>query len=503
MAAKSSLEVLDKDIPLRDDIRLLGRILGDTVREQAGEAAFEIVELVRQTSIRFHRDADEAARRELTSALTSLSREETIELIRAFSFFSHLANIAEDRHHIRRTRAHARAASAPREGSMALALARLRAAGISGAQLQSFFAGGVVSPVLTAHPTEVRRRSIIDREMDVARLLTDRDPSQATPEDLATNSEELRRAVLTLWQTNILRRTRPDVIDEVENGLAYYDHTFLHELPRLYADLEDRLGAIDADWGIGALPSFLRVGSWIGGDRDGNPFVTANVLRQTLRLQSGRALSFYLDELRHLGGELSLDEHLVRVSAELKGLADRPPDRTYPRPEEPYRRAVSWIYARLAAAARALNASVPPGECFGEAPPYASAADLSADLDIIHRSLVAGSSAVLARGRLRGLRRSVDVFGFHLAALDLRQNSDVHERTVDELLDKVQPDAGYRGLAESRRVALLLDELKSPRPLTSPFFSYSDQAASELEILRVAAAAQESYGQDAVSNYVI
>src|SRR6267154_969065 len=202
MAAKNSVEVPEKDIPLRDDIRLLGRILGDTVREQEGEAAFEIVERVRQTSIRFHRDAEEAARRDLTATLKSLSHQQTIQLIRAFNFFSHLANIAEDQHHIRRTRTHARAASAPREGSVALALTRLSAAGVSGAQLRGFFADSVVSPVLTAHPTEVRRRSTIDREMEVAQLLAERDPAEATPEELAANSEALRRAVLTLWQTS-------------------------------------------------------------------------------------------------------------------------------------------------------------------------------------------------------------------------------------------------------------------------------------------------------------
>src|SRR5215472_14796362 len=198
MSTKNLVEVPDKDVPLRDDIRLLGRILGDTVREQEGEAAFEIVERIRQTSIRFHRDDEEAARHDLEATLNSLSGGQTVQIIRAFSFFSHLANIAEDRHHIRRTRAHVRAASAPREGSMALALPRLSAAGVSRAELQSFFADCLVSPVLTAHPTEVRRRSTIDREMEVARLLAARDPAEATPEELAANSEALRRAVLTL-----------------------------------------------------------------------------------------------------------------------------------------------------------------------------------------------------------------------------------------------------------------------------------------------------------------
>jgi phosphoenolpyruvate carboxylase len=503
MQAKNGVEVPDKDVPLRDDIRLLGRILGDTVREQEGEAAFEIVERIRQTSIRFHRDAEEEARRDLEATLKSLSREQTIQIIRAFSFFSHLANIAEDQHHIRRTRAHARAASAPREGSVALALARLSAAGISGAQLQRFFADCIVSPVLTAHPTEVRRRSTIDREMEVAQLLAERDPVEATPEELAANSEALRRAVLTLWQTNILRRTRPAVVDEVDNGLAYYDHTFLRELPRLYADLEGQLRSMDADWDIGELPSFLRVGSWIGGDRDGNPFVTAEVLREALRLQSGRALNFYLAELHLLGGEISLDAQLVRISAELGDLAERSPDRLPSRREEPYRRAISCIYARLAATACALNPSAPAGEPVDGAPPYAGAADLRADLDILHRSLVANGSAALARGRLRSLRRAVDVFGFHLAPVDLRQNADVHERTVDELVEMVSPGARYRRRSEDGRITLLLDELKTSRPLTSPFLSYSDEATSELKILRTAAEAHERYGEAAVPNYII
>jgi phosphoenolpyruvate carboxylase len=503
MSAKNLVEVPDKDVPLRDDIRLLGRILGDTVREQEGEAAFEIVELIRQTSIRFHRDDEEAARHDLEATLNSLSGGQTVQIIRAFSFFSHLANIAEDRHHVRRTRAHVRAASAPREGSMALALTRLSAAGVSRAELQGFFGDCCIRPVLTAHPTEVRRRSTLDREMEVARLLAARDPAEATSEELAANSEALRRAVLTLWQTNIVRRTRLAVVDEVDNGLAYYDRTFLRELPRLYADLEDQLRSINLDWDIGELPSFLRVGTWIGGDRDGNPFVTADVLREALVMQSSRALSFYLDELHLLGGELSLDAQLVRISPELKELAERSPDRSLHRRDEPYRRAISGIYARLAATAWALNRFASPRETVGEAPPYTVADELRADLDILHRSLVANGSAALVRGRLRSIRRAVDVFGFHLAAVDLRQNSDVHERTVDELMEMAHPGTGYRGRSEEARIALLLEELKTSRPLASPFLAYSAETNSELQILHTAAKAQESYSKASVPNYVI
>jgi phosphoenolpyruvate carboxylase len=503
MASLNTIEVPEKDLPLRDDIRLLGRILGDTVREQQGAAVFGVVERIRQTSIRFHRTEDDAARRELEATLNSLSRGQAIHVIRAYSFFSHLANIAEDQHHIRRTRAHALAASAPRQGTMAHALARAKQAGISRSRLEAFLATAQVGPVLTAHPTEVRRKSTIDREMEVAELLAERDRIALTPEEASLSEEALRRAVLTLWQTNLLRGTRLAVLDEVANGISYYDYTFLRELPRFYAALEDLLAATDPAWTGTELASFLRMGSWIGGDRDGNPFVTEEVLRQALRLQSNRALKFYLDELHLLGAELSLDGRLVGVSDELSALAERSPDPSQNRRNEPYRRAISGIYARLAATAWTLDRLESPHHAVGEAPPYADVGRLIADLAVLHRSLAANGSTTLARGRLRTLRRAVDVFGFHLAGIDLRQNSDVHERTVGELLEMTCPGTGYAGLSEDRRVALLLAELATSRPVTSPFVSYSAETASELAIVRAAAEAHRQYGKSAVPNYVI
>jgi phosphoenolpyruvate carboxylase len=343
--APQAVEAEDKDLPLREDIRLLGRILGDTVREQAGAAVFDTVESIRQNAVRFHRDEDAAARRELEATLNGLPPTEALQIIRAFGFFSHLANIAEDQHHIRRTRAHALTASAPRDGTMANALARARDNGIPPVRLRTFFANAKVVPVLTAHPTEVRRKSTIDRERDVADLLAERDRFPLTAAELKANETALRCAVLTLWQTSPLRRTRLRVIDEVANGLAYYDYTFLHELPRFYAALEDEL----ADQGIAAagerLASFLRMGSWIGSDRDGNPFVTEGVLRAALRAQSSRAFRHYLEELHLLGGELSLDSRLVEISQPLAELAGRSPDRSPNREHEPYRRAITGIYA--------------------------------------------------------------------------------------------------------------------------------------------------------------
>ncbi|MBQ0824851.1 phosphoenolpyruvate carboxylase [Microvirga sp. HBU67558] len=499
----------EKDLPLRDDIRLLGRILGDTIREQEGEAAFEIVERIRQTSIRFHRNEDDAARRELETTLNSLSRGRSNQIIRAYSYFSHLANIAEDQHHVRRSRAHAMAgahaveAAAPREGTLARALKLIQDAGVSHSALQAVFASALVCPVLTAHPTEVRRKSTIDREMEISQILAQRDRQHLTPDEEAACQEALRRAILTLWQTSILRRNRLKVIDEVNNGLSYYDYTFFKELPRVYASLEDQLAALDPLWESIELPSFLRMGSWIGGDRDGNPFVTADALRQALLLQSKHALSFYLEELHCLGAELSLDGRYVNVSDEIQELAKASPDPSPHRQDEPYRRAITGIYARLAATAARLGHGDVARHAVGEAPAYDSIEEFEGELSVLHRSLRSNGSGSLARGRLRKLRRAVSVFGFHLASVDMRQNSDVHQRVVAELFEKANPGTAYEGLPEDKRVALLLEELRTPRLLMSPYLDYSPETASELAIVHEAAEAHRRYGRAAVPNYVI
>ena len=488
-----------KDAPLREDIRLLGRILGDTVRDQEGEAVFDVVERIRTTSIRFHRDGDEPARRELEAILNELSPQEALRIVRAFSYFSHLANVAEDQHHIRRTRAHLLAGSAPRAGTLAHALERTREAGIDAAALRAFFEGAHIRAVLTAHPTEVRRKSTLDREMEIARLLGERDLVAQTQEEKLASEEALRQGVLTLWQTSLLRHKRLTVLDEVANGLAYYDHTFLDELPRLYAALEDRLSERDAGHGPVSVPSFLRPASWIGGDRDGNPFVTAEVLRKSLALQSTRAMRFYSAQLGKLGGELSLSSDLVHPSARLRALAERSPDRSEHRQSEPYRLAVATISGRIAATGRKLEG----GEARDGELAYGSVAEFREDLDIIDASLRNNRSKLLAGGRLRKLIRAADCFGFHLATIDLRQNSDVHERSVSELFEAVAPGTDYGGLGEDECIALLANELSTARPLASPFIAYGEETRSELDILQAAAHAHRVYGPDAIQNAII
>ncbi len=496
------IEPTEKDAPLRYDVRLLGRILGDTVRAQEGDEVFELVEHIRRIGVQFHRNADETARQELQKIMSSLPTDRALRIIRAFGYFSHLANIAEDQHHIRRTRAYAKAEAPPRPGTMAYALSRARQARLSRQQLQDFFERALCSPVLTAHPTEIRRKSSIDREMEIAHLLDERDRVEFTPEELAANRRALRRNVLTLWQTSLVRGTRLRVIDEVANGLSYYDYTFLRALPLFYADLERLLGATDSDWQDMEVPSFLRMGSWIGGDRDGNPFVTAEVTRQTLAMQSERAMRFYLAELHELGGELSLDGRIVGVSDGLRQLAERSPDHAVERQSEPYRRAIVGIYARLAATAWALDKLEAPHPPVGPMPAYEAVDDFKSDLDTIFDSLSDNGAGPLARGRLRALRRAVDVFGFHLASLDLRQNSDVHERVMAELVEAAGL-GDYKALDEAGRVALLVRELGNMRPLSSAHLSYGEETANELGMLNVAADAHRRYGPRSMPNYVI
>jgi len=493
----------EKDLPLREDIRLLGRLLGDTVRDHEGEAAFDLIESIRRSSIAFHRDNDRAARSELEDLLDRLTADETMVVVRAFSYFSHLANLAEDLHHIRRSRAHLIAGSAPREGSLVHAMDRAATTGIGTDELSEFFAHARIVPVLTAHPTEVQRRIVLDTERRIAALLEERDRVRLTPEEREANDQAVRRSVLALWQTRMLRRQRLAVIDEVTNGIAYYDQTFLRELPRLYAALEDELARRGAAAATLGPPPFLRMGSWIGGDRDGNPYVTAAVLERTLGLQSARIFTWYLEQLHELGVDLPGATTVIEATPEMLALADRSPDTQPQRADEPYRRALTGLYARMAATARDLDHIEAMRHAVGEAPPYAGPDEFSADLDVIHRSLMANKSELLARGRLRSLRRAVSVFGFHLATVDLRQNSDVHERVVAELVAAARPDVDYRALDEEARIGFLLGELGTARPLASPYVEYSEETRGELSITRKAAEMRARFGAAAIENYVI
>ena len=499
----------EHDLPLRDDIRLFGRLLGETVRDQEGEAVFAVIERIRQASVHLNQapvanSQYEAQREALDDLLNSLPRDTMISVVRAFSYFLHLANIAEDQHHIRQQRKGSLTQSTAQEGSVRHALDRIEAAGIAPGKVRDFFATALVAPVLTAHPTEVSRKCILQCHHEIAALLDRRDRNVLTSDESEENETELRSAVLRLWRTRMLRPNRLAVVDEIRNGISYFDDTFLRELPRLYGQLHDHLARRfpETKW---ELPPFFRIGSWIGGDRDGNPFVTADILRTALCLQSTAVLDFYLEEIHTLGSELSLSRTLLKVTPELEALAANSPDNSPHRVDEPFRRALTGIYARLAATARALDHHESLRHAVGDAHPYLNAEQLRTDLDVLSDSLHVHGAKLIADGRLRRLRRAVQIFGFHLAPLDLRQNSDVHARTVGELLECAGrlPQGGYAALDEEARIALLSEEITSPRPLYSPYLPYTEESQGELAIFFAVHELRQRYGSAALPNAII
>ena len=504
---KAQARSRDNERPLVEDIRLLGRILGDVIRDQEGVAAYELIEKVRKLSVAFRRDADQEADKALKKLLKGLTGDQTVSVIRAFTYFSHLANLAEDRHHIRRRAVHERAGDT-QEGSIEVALARLRWAGISPKTISSTLARSFVSPVLTAHPTEVQRKSILDAERGIAQLLTARDGIKAlalavnaskdalSPRELAANETQLRARVMQLWQTRLLRFSKLTVADEIENALSYYEATFLREIPKLYANLERELG-------MQPVHSFLRMGQWIGGDRDGNPNVTAETLNYALGRQADMALRHYLTEVHLLGAELSMSAMLVDFSPDMRALAESSPDTSEHRKDEPYRRALTGVYARLAATLTDLTGGKAARHAVAPQNAYSLAGEFLADLRTIEASLKTHHGEALIAQRLHPLIRAVEVFGFHLATVDLRQSSDKHEEVVAELLDVARIEPAYASLDESAKRELLLKMLNDARPLRVLGTVYSDLARGELAIFEAARIARARFGKEAIRHYII
>ena len=489
-----------KDFPLREDIRLLGRLLGETIHDCDGEQIFSIVEIIRRTSIQFHKSNNLSVRSDLESILNNLSPEQSSKIIRAFSHFSHLLNLAEDQHHIRRNRAHEIAGSLPRKGTFLNVLSLAKKFGISKKELLAFFDKSLVSPVLTAHPTEVRRKSTMMREIEIASLLDRRDRIIATPAERAQIEEDIRRNIVTLWQTSLLRYTKLTVLDEVKNGLSYYDYTFLNEVPHLHSIIEDQISLYDQKKAPAPIKTFLKVGSWIGGDRDGNPFVDANVLEETFKEQSTLIFDYYCRELEILSLEIPLHDGFISVPQSVLKLAAEAQDRSVHREREPYRLAISRIKELIVETQKSL-----PKSSHGQhnRAGYKNANALLDDLNIIDAALRANGADIIADGRLRNLCRAVDCFGFHLATVDLRQNSQVHGRMIDELMEMAAPGTAYNLRNEEEKIALLEVELATARPLMSPHLRYSEETLKEIRIFRVAATLVEIFGQRAIENMII
>jgi phosphoenolpyruvate carboxylase len=467
---------------VHDDVRFLGRLLGDAIRDYGGDALFRRIEYIRSAAVDRARGLGEG----VDPGLSALSGDEVLAFTRGFMLFSMLANLAEDQGNV----------AAEPGADMAAALERLSTEGVGRATTLSLLADALIVPVLTAHPTEVRRKSMIDRRNRIAELMALRETGATETPDGDALEDAIRRQIALLWQTRPLRRERLVVADEIETALSYLRDVFLPVLPSLYARWERALGARPR--------AFLRVGSWIGGDRDGNPNVTAQTLERATLRNAETVLIHYLDLLHALGGELSISSELAPVTPEVERLAELAHDPSPARADEPYRRAVTGIYARLAATCERLVGTPPPRPARVAAEPYGTPRALRDDLATLAHALAEGGNGALATGGALGrLIRAVETFGFHLATLDLRQNADVHERVVAELLRSAGAEPDYLALEEEARVALLRRELASPRPLASPFATYSDETRSELAVVRAAAAARARLGPMAITTTII
>jgi phosphoenolpyruvate carboxylase len=484
--------------PMREDIRLLGATLDDTVREQNGDDVFDLVERARVESFRVrHSEID---RTEMARMFSRIDIGQAIPIIRAFSHFALLANVAEDVYRERRHAIHVAAGEPPQDSSLAATYSKLDAAELDSATVADALAGALVSPVITAHPTETRRRAVFVTQHRITELMRLRAEGHTETDDGRCIELELRRQVLTLWQTALIRLSRPQISDEIEVGLRYYPAAFFEVIPQVNAEVREALRARWPDADLLSEP-ILRPGSWIGGDRDGNPNVTADVVRLAAGSAAYTALAHYFTELTALEQELSMSARLITVTPELALLADACHEPA--RGDEPYRRALRVIRGRLTATAGKILDRRPQHELDLALPAYSAPAELRADLDTVDVSLRGYGSALLADDRLARLREAVQVFGFHLCGLDMRQNSDVHEEVVAELLAWAGVHPDYRSLPEDDRVALLAADLSTRRPLVGDGARLSELARGELDVMAAAARAVELYGPATVPNYVI
>ena len=488
--------------PLREDIRLLGGLLGDAIREHAGDEVFDLVEAARVAAFRIRRA--EIDRDELADMFTDLDIDTAMPVIRAFGNFALLANLAEDIHRERRRAIHVRAGDPPQDSSLAATYAKLAAADLSDAQVGAALADATVVPVITAHPTETRRRTVFDAQNRITELMRFRGRTDLTADEDTEVIEAIERQILTLWQTALIRLERLTIQDEIRSGLRYYDASFFDVVPKINTSVRSTLQAAYPDAGLSDEP-ILRMGSWIGGDRDGNPYVTGEVVSLATSLAARTAIGHHLSELRLLRQELSMSARLIETSGRLVELAGV--DADDPATDEPFRLALKHIRARLVATAEALfGPDVLQKEdldLIDGKPPYADSAELLADLDVVDEALRENRDEAIADDRLLRLREGVRTFGFNLSGLDMRQNSDMHEEVIAELLAWAGATTDYLSLSEEDRVAVLSAELQARRPLTRPDSDLSELARKELDIVRAAAAAVAAFGPQSIPNYVI
>lgn len=476
-----------KDAALAADAEFLKQSLFNLLHEEASPLVVETVKLLSTSD-------DSAAL--IEKVLPQLDEQQTHDLTLACGLFAQILNIAEDVHHERRRQIHEEAGRGGAEGSLTETVRRLKAGKADGKSVQRQLDNTSVTAVLTAHPTEVQRQTVLSFNRRIRALLPQRE--RCTNADaLARLRREIDTILLGLWQTSETRRHKLSVNDEINNGVSIFPMSFFEALPKLYRNMEHDFQMVYPDV---CVPNILKIGGWIGGDRDGNPFVSAETLRFAFRRHADAVFRFYRGELDKLYRELPLSIRRVKVNDDVMALAALSPDEEIARTEEPYRRAIAYIMARAMGKARALGLGM--GCKFGFLEPYASAQEFLDDLKKLQRSLIDNGSRLLAEGRLADLIRSVSVFGFHMMPLDLRQHAGKHADVVAELFQHAGLE-DYNSLNEEQKQAVLLRELSHQRPLYSPFITYSDHTRHELAIFNEARKIKDEFGEDAVTQSII
>jgi phosphoenolpyruvate carboxylase len=494
------------DDALAREVDMLGRLLGEVLREQEGEPGFALVEEYRARTKQLRAagsdDFGEDGAR-LLARSDALDLDQARLLVRAFTAYFHLVNLAEERHRLRVLREReASGAGAPRSESIAQALHQAAAAGVPAARVRELLASLTIEPVFTAHPTEARRPTVLRKLRRLAQQVDGLDAAPGTPASVAARLAILEE-ITALWRTDEVHQRAPDVLDEVRNGLYYFDALW-QAVPRLCRDMEAGLAAAYPGERF-TLPPFLRFGSWVGGDRDGNPHVTAAITEATLRQHRESALAHYGSELLRLHGHLSLAGEpppaLARSLAEDEAaLPEAAARAARDHASEPYRRKLTFMGERVAAARR-RNAD--SGRTREESAAYRSSAELLADLELVARSLRDAGAARLADGAVADLIRRTEVFGFQLARLDLRQHSRVHEGALDELLAAAGIERRYAQLPEPDRVALLARLLESHGPPLGEQEPLSPATRETLDVFRTARRLQRELGSEACQLYVV
>ncbi len=487
---------------LRRDVRFLGNILGEVLVHHSGQELLDKVEKIRELSKSLRAIYLPDLHEEFKREIYSLDPEIRHQVIRAFAIYFQLVNIAEQNHRIRRKRDYERSAGeAAQPGSIETSVQQLKEQNFSYEDVQNFLQNLSLELVMTAHPTEAVRRVILDIHKRIAADVMQLDDPSLTFREREQLREKLLNEVITLWQTDELRDRKPTVLDEVRNGMYYFHETLFHVLPDVYGELERCLDKYypGHDWHV---PNYLRFGSWIGGDRDGNPSVTASVTWQTLQMQRKLAIREYHAILVELIHGLSFSSSIVNVTDELlesiehdRGNVVVDAKSYWHNDNEPYRVKLTYMMRKLD---NVLN-----DEKKGCADRYAHPSELIEDLQIIDRSLRYHHADYVADSSIKKLVRQVELFGFHTATLDIRQHSQEHEKAMTEILSSMNIVSDYAQLSEDEKVELLVRLLEDPRPLTTPYQTYSDGTEECLQVYRTVFEAQNEFGKNCISSYLI